>query len=428
MAAPAGLVVAWEGLNSAIPAGWARLTDFDDAFPRGADDGSISGVFGGSADHAHDINHVHPIPSHTHSGSWASAATGMTVGITTGALAVPQANHTHTVTLENESGTTLSAVASVLTQIPAYLDVILIESDGSADIPDNALVWFNGTSPPEDWEVATAVDGRYWRGATASGDGGSTGGTLATHAHSNHVHLIGAHTHDADVPSHASGATRIASGLDVQASSTNTTHGDGTSAATAASTGSAAQTASASEPPYLTLLPVRSTMAIEVVKTGLVFSWYGEAEDIPAGYEIADGQDGRCDLLGRFPKGDITGAQSIGGSESHTHPVPSHTHTAAHTHGTGTLGTLSGAPGDQQGSQAGATAVAAAGHTHTFTPATSGSTNPGADATTAVTSNGSNLPPYRTIIWIEKIDEFTASPFRRRYVPHRILPYRERVR
>ena len=80
---------------------------------------------------------------------------------------------------------------------------------------------------------------------------------------------------------------------------------------------------------------------------GMVMMWSGKLVDIPDGWGLCDGQDGRPNLLGRFPRcvgsgsaqpGTTGGANSVtlqvGHLPSHTHTLPGHTHSVgSHYHG-----------------------------------------------------------------------------------------------
>lgn len=436
MSIPSGLVVAWPDARASIASGWSALAEFDSKFPRGSELGGLIGALGGTPDHNHALNHQHALVSHSHTAITSSGPSALISVDTAGTPEQSQisAAHTHAIYGAATTGTTTNIAASDTQALgPPNLVVIMTEADGTADIPVGVLAWFNGTGAPENWAVADGLDGRpdmdgrYWKGADPGSDGGSTSGSSTSHSHASHTHGT-SHAHGSATAGHtAVGTVSLGTGLDPLGSTSESVHSvsvASTPNVTAVGSGGAA-TATEAEPPFVTVLPIVCTAATRTPATGMIFGWFGEEEDIPAGYEVCDGQEGRVNLLGRFPKGDITGVQVTGGGETHTHPVPSHQHTMTHNHGA-ISGSISAAT-ESANLDSGAGSTAAGGHTHTY------SGTPGNNSQTVVAASGtfspaSNVPEYATIIWIEKIAEFSASRVRRRYVPHRILPYRVRPR
>lgn len=408
--------------------GWERLTDFDGRYPYGM---SQAGNLGGSSNHSHEAGHFHTIPSHGHSGSSGSTGPSATRGVNTDSPFSTAAsfNHTHTVSIATQSNASLGVGSLPGASVaPPYISVIMIEADGTEDIPENSLAWFDGfTAPNAEWEIYSAADGRIMRGASTDGDGGSTGGAGGAHDHGDHSHIIGSHTHALTMTGGAT--TNVTSFLgattDYLVSHAHPTSADTDQSDDASSTGS--NDSAEAIPPHLTLLPLRSTAAVSTVPTGLIVGWYGLAEDIPFGYEPCDGLDGRPDLEGRFVLGDTSGEQVLGGSSQHTHSIPDHTHTTGHNHNAPS-GTLEQSENEEVTRFNGGSTVSDYEHTHTFTGFATGSTSNTSGSTSGTSGVGSNLPSYTSLIWIVKVREFFGDPPRRRYNPHRILPYRERVR
>ena len=109
-----------------------------------------------------------------------------------------------------------------------------------------------------------------------------------------------------------------------------------------------------------------STM--DAVPKGIVAMWAGELINIPVGWKLCDGQEGRPNMLARFIRGvtnSTTNPGTTGGQDaitlsetnipSHEHSIGSHTHTlAAHAHSMTHSHTMSG------------TISNASAHQHTF--------------------------------------------------------------
>ena len=423
MAAPVGIIVMWPGTNASIPSGWTRVTALDSKFPKGAAAAAEAGSTGGATTHSHtDGSHTHPIGSHSHSTYNTGAATGTgqdiynTVTSTTGATST----HTHVVTPGAASGTSgASANQSSSSNLPTYSTVIYIQSNGTTDIPIDAVAFINDTSAPTGYRKADGTGGApsyngvYFYGASPGADAGSTGGALTTHTHT-HDHGLGTHTHTASVGNPSATWNIWGTGSSpYTASSTHTHTISGASAnASATSTGTATSSTGTIEPPYTTLLPVQATSSISAPQN-LIVLWAGLIADIPTGWALCDGTNGTPDLREKYIKGNTAGAHSSGGAATHSHTYTAHTHTATHSHGAGTF-SASTVTNDRTfvGGSTGVL-VAANGHGHSVGSIPSGSAT--ATSASPTVSTESNEPPYSTVQYIMKvgqtvsIDEYDAS-------------------
>ncbi len=82
-------------------------------------------------------------------------------------------------------------------------------------------------------------------------------------------------------------------------------------------------------PPYYKLAFIKATPGANLPNTGIIAIWTGNLMDIPCGWALCDGVDGRPDLRGKF----ILGVDSLenpgatgGSSFHHSHKVPPHRH------------------------------------------------------------------------------------------------------
>lgn len=424
MTAPAGLIMGWPSTHASIPAGTVRLTDYDGIHLRGAGADNVAGINGGSSNHQHTSGHVHAIASHAHSGTTSSAGSTAAATQASGISFGIEDTHTHVITPGSTSGTTTDELLSSAALSLPTIAIIPVETDGTEFIPQGVVAWFSGRTAPTNWLIADGnsgtpnVNNRYWISPAASGNGGATSAGSLAHSHNQHTHESGDHDHPLTVAPAPVTFVATVSGSGATASSQGHTHFGGQSQESADTTGSGTSQGSTSpEPPFARLLPVYANTEIETVASGLVFGWRGLEDDIPAGYEICDGLEGRPDLRGRFLKGDITGTGALGGSETHTHTVPMHEHSLTHDHPL--AGTLPASSGTRQHS-AGAATPADDDHTHTFGATSGSNTQTVSSAAATDTGLGANVPPFRTVIWIIKIDDRAPQFVNRQYVPHRI--------
>lgn len=159
------------------------------------------------------------------------------------------------------------------------------------------------------------------------------------------------------------------------------------------------------------------------VPKGVIVMWSGEVVDIPNGWALCDGQDGRPNLMDRFivgagnvyTKGAVGGAASV--DVSHSHTVASHQHGIAadggHAHHLGPydLGNWVG-PDITDSVQDGSGATpAGSDHMHRIDMDTGwggghshgGATGSSSPATNTYTNSIDNRPPYYALCFIIKL-------------------------
>lgn len=145
---PAGVIVMWAGLLSAIPSGWALCDgqngtpDLRSRFIKGAAAGANPGATGGGATHAHAahtdvMNHTHPVtdPGHTHNQTRLPTATGAVVGFTvdTSMSGTPTTSGVSTgsattgVTTSNPGGGVASIAHDTVNHEPSYYALAFIQ-------------------------------------------------------------------------------------------------------------------------------------------------------------------------------------------------------------------------------------------------------------------------------------------------------------
>lgn len=419
---PSGAIVAWPGTASSIPAGWSRVADLDDRYPKGiATAGTQPGSTGGATSHTHTApGHTHDVShSHTTSGATSAAVGTIMTSPNTAGTTASAATHTHTVptptgTETVASGSTAQSVSSVSNE-PDRLSVVWISSDGTpAGVPATAV------TPTADvalagWTDYAPATGRFLKGAAAAGDGGATGaGALG-----NHVHALGAHTHTGTSHTHAAQVTGTAAQTLAPVAGPNAviwqsalhshpiTYG-ATNTAALASGGAADSNATSrgtdQDPPFRNVRIRENTSGAPSLPVGLICAWRGSLGSIPDNWQVADGTNGTVDLIGRYPKGATTSVGTAGGSAAgHTHATPSHTHTTSgHAH-TMAIGAATVATANVSATSA--VAVSLASHTHTH--ADTASTTPTVGGSTSgILPSTVTEPPYEEVAFIQ----MTAEP------------------
>jgi hypothetical protein len=136
----------------------------------------------------------------------------------------------------------------------------------------------------------------------------------------------------------------------------------------------------------------------DTIPADLILAWPGTVGTIPSGWTRVAALDNT------YPRGaTTTGAPSAtGGSSSHSHTTPSHAHSlGAHSHSvggsTGTSNTSTTSARFNGASQPQADQP----HSHARSAATSTAAAVNSTSTAAGSDSESNVPPTRTVIWIE---------------------------
>ncbi len=395
-AVPSGVIVAWPSTDASIPSGWARVTDLDTYYLEGTTSDPSSSP-GGQATHTHtDPGHTHTI-GHSHSGTTGGAAGANATQSGTG-LSIE--NHTHAITTDASSGSNNSAAANFDTASndPPYAEVIWIKSQGTTDIPAGAWALFDSDSLPSSW--ARVNGNRFLKGAAASGDGGSTGGSSDSHNHTDlgHTHTESAHTHTGTTDADSGTSTYNKSGTgDSLLGHVHTISGGD---ATATETEGYAVIADADgQPPWYKLNIIQNNTGGADLPLNTIAMWDGTIANIPSGWELCDGSGTCPNLNDKFIKGANADSEidGTGGALTHTHdPGTAHHHAInSHTHN---FTVEADATSQGKSFKSGGTNSASATHTHTLSITQTGG-NTG-DATVSVDDNTENRPPYKEIVFI----------------------------
>ncbi|MGH2384533.1 MAG: hypothetical protein ACRDGB_05715 [Candidatus Limnocylindria bacterium] len=414
----AGIIVGWDKTAASIPTGWPRETSLDARFVKMVPNATTDpGGTGGSN------THDHPFPAHTHTGPSHSHASGNTGTKTADAsdadTGTAPGTHSHT------TSTGAAAIPTSASGGPAnfdstngeppWLEVIFIKSDGTqAGLPDGCIAYFNGAAPTG-WTAHAASANRFWKGAPALGNGGSTGGTGNAHGHTSASHTHGSggtHSHTMSVGG-ASGDALSFLGAAVGPSSHAHTLADTGTAAPTFESASAATTANGdSQPPWHKLLPIENTSGGDSLTNGLICLWTGTLASIPSGWRLCDGAAGAPNLLDRFVKGaaDSLEVGATGGATTHTHASgASHTHlTAAHAHTRPADTGIAGATHNRD-LNTGKSWTSAHSHTVGGSTSTDGSAASGGTGA-AATANTSNDPVFTTVAFIQFNDQPPDAP------------------
>lgn len=406
MIAP-NVILPFDGLNSAIPAGFTRETLLDNKYIKGTANGVNPSSTGGSATHSHTSSaHSHTLNNHTHTGTSGNtnSASGGTIESQGGGY-ITNYDHTHAYTTGGISGGTTNGTAVTYGSVsndPPYYTVIFIKSSGYNTIPNNAMV-FSASTSRSGFAFHTASANRFLKGANTGANAGGTGGST-TNVHSiSHTHTTNSHTHTGG----NTGYTASYRKDDGRTSGDNALHGNhvhsftvgaGTQGIATYSTN--LTTTETVQPAYRTLNAFKNTSgSSQMPAVGDIALWLGTLASIPVGWKLADGSNGTPDMRGRYYKNPSSAsATSTGGANTHTHAAQSHTHSTSgsHTHYV-SFGEYTGGPNRWRDS-AGYTIVRG-NHNHASANATSATTSYASANTSA--NSSSNEPEYRTVAFIQ---------------------------
>lgn len=416
MSIPAGVIAIWRGTIANIPAGWDLcdgnggrpnlLGKFLRSVPAATDPGGGGGSdththvesgTGGSHNHGGTSgaggSHSHTSPtetgSHSYSvhgsidvdipGSLGGAGNNRTAGNHNHSWGSGSDNHTHTInTLGSHDHTLQNADTR-----PAYYQVAFIYSDGSPVTFAEGIItlWSDILGNiPAGWALDATLVAKFLRGVPAATDPGGTGGA-DSHTHTQdadgaHTHTLASsswsHTHTSNSGgshNHGNATYNPATANSGRTTSEGShTHGSGSGGSShshsAASAGSHSHTVNNSDgrPPYYELAPIDADVGGANLKVGLICIWTGTIANIPADWELCDGNGGRPNLLTKFIRGVATAGTNPGGTSgdlTHTHTVQdagNHTHTdssaGSHRH-TGSSATWSHWHGAKESDTAG---------------------------------------------------------------------------
>ena len=404
-AAPAGVIVGWTGTEASIPVGWSRVTDFDGFFLKSVPNNSTNpGTATSTATtHTHTSPaHNHTQDAHSHTSNAASGVPSATVTKHTagGDSLLSTDTHTHTVpnsSSDTATNQTTAATLSSTSNDPPYSEVIWIQSNGTTDIPDTAIGFFNSASLPSGW---TAVSpGKFLKSAVVASDPGADGGA-DNHTHtSSHNHTQDANTHTSassgsDTPANDQGTSNPANSAVAHAHSITWASTVATNQATDGNVNTASYL-----PPYYALVGVQNTSGTPDLPENIIAVWRGSLAEIPANWVLADGTNGTPNLLDRFVMSTSTAnLGNTGGSQGHSHTATAHTHTQdSHTHAL-TLNDPSLTAQKRTNNNSGPGGSNAA-HTHSATSAGTTATNQ--TTTMSVDSTSDTRPPFVEVAFIQ---------------------------
>jgi hypothetical protein len=411
MAIPNGVIFIWTGTHASIPAGWSRVLELDDRFPKGILDGTTNpNVTGGALTHSHTTtaNHSHTMTDHTH--AFAIGAHTLNAQPSGGGQAFAEASHNHggSGTTGSASGGELQSIASSYSSVsnnPPYYEVIFITPATSAGgIPDLSLGLSDDTSFVNNsgkYNGYYNCDGnnstpnlayKYLLGASTGANAGATGGSV-TNAHNlTHSHTVNSHTHS---NASTAGSVNITGSNSTSSNKLkNHSHTVTFGSATVTINNDPALTTSESvEPAYSALLALQNRSGTVYTPVGIIGLWLGTIANIPTNFEIVSSMYDKHLKIGGIV-GDIG---VTGGSNTHSHTNSTHTHTgSSHTHTISGLEHTSVGTGGSSGGASSASADQA-------TPHSSSMTAGGAIYSTETTSSDSvsNEPEYRTVAFIK---------------------------
>jgi hypothetical protein len=426
---PDGIGFWWVGTNSQVSSlsGWDRVTDFDDRFVKGTANVTDPNATGGSSTHIHATSsHTHTEAAHTHTGTFAASPLtedGQDPGAGSGVWAIGL--HTHAFTTGSVAGPTSGGNANTWTAVSSNPDnyrAIYIESDGTADgFPDDVVCYYDNASAPTGWTQHAASVGRFFYGATGSGNGGGTAGD------SDHTHTPGAHTHTAGNHDHPNGTSAAGTGNSgaenygfdgILSSHTHSTSMASSGSSTSGSVSGGTSSSTDGAPPYHKLLAIQNTSSASVWLEGAIAMWRGTLANIPDDWLLCDGGD-QPDLRGKFILNDASGGGdhgATGGNVGHNHTTASHTHSSSHSHTMATTGNYFQPYGeDERFSGSGGNRLPLRNsednnNNHTHGGVGTSATDPGLAATSSALDNNTDTQPaFRTVAFLEAPEEPKAA-------------------
>lgn len=409
-----GIIFIWTGTHAGIPAGWSRVTDMDDKYPKGTASATNPNTTGGSATHSHTSTaHSHGVYNHTHTIYLSSGISGgnTTDSFNTGS----QYNHDHAAHtssgIDSSSVSSPAATYSSISNDPVFYNVIYITpSTGASVIPsgvialaDSAKTKFNIC----DGTLGTPnLVGKFLKGASASANAGTIGGST-TNVHSLiHTHAVNHHHAASNTPDVSAFTGRSQSGpATLPWGHGHTVYPDWSYLSTGDTP--SLTTTETVEPAYTGLLAVQA-ISNSSPEIGIICLWKGLLSAIPSGWKLCDGASGTIDMRGKHLKivGTVGTVGATGGSNTHTHASQSHTHTSiSHSHTVPNVGHSGGSA--SRGS--GGPPRTVNGQTYHTVSTSSNNLDMSATATTA--DIVSNEPPYRTVAFIKLMYKIEQGAF-----------------
>lgn len=401
-----GIIFIWTGTHASIPAGWSRVTDMDDRYPKGTADATDPNTTGGATTHSHTSPaHTHTAAAHTHTitigaGSGSSTNTG-------GHNDAVLLGHAHSAftsgAVANFSCQSVAVTYASTSNDPPYYGVIYVTPTTVVSSLPSGIVVLADAASPTGFNICDGTSGtpnlagKYLKGAGTGADAGGTGGST-TNTHSiTHSHTT-SHDHEGATSGAGDSATRNtnAGGGSVVLPSHTHTVTPNAATPTLSDTLSLVTTETV-EPAYTKLLAIQAATQ-SLMPRNIIGMWSGTLATIPAGWVLCDGNNGTVDMRGRHLKITATVGEvgDTGGSNTHAHASQNHDHAGvSHSH-TAPNATHSGTNAPEGSSGLEATAVTGTVH-GVSTDSVNLVVNTG--STTADSSN--NEPPYRTVAFIK---------------------------
>lgn len=409
-----GIIFIWTGTHASIPAGWSRVTDMDDKYPKGTADVTDPNTTGGNATHSHTSpTHTHTAGAHTHGITLGTGSGGG--GAATSGSNAQVVGHTHggmtSGAVASFSASSVAATYAAISNNPPYSTVIYITPTTAVSKIPAGVVGLADEAAPANFAACDGAGGtpnlvgKYLLGAATAANAGTTGGSTTNTHDLTHTHTT-SHTHAA---ASSGGGANTGGGT---GGSGYVTPGHVHSVTLPAAAPSTADTpsvvtAETVEPAYTKLMAIQAS-AETSAPYKIIALWLGTLANIPRGWKLCDGTGGTIDMRDRHLKITATVGEigNTGGANTHTHASQNHTHAVlSHTHNTSIDHT--GHTNVNKSGTSG-TAPATSGTTHSITTV-SGDLALAAGATTADSAN--NEPPYRTVAFIKLVSISNPGEF-----------------
>lgn len=271
--------------GTTIPTNWKECDgnnstpNLTNKYLKGASAGADAGTTGGSLTHQHTLNHGagHSV-SHTHSQVTVAASASQRNDDDPAANDMVKADHTHTVSL-NAYADSITSNATIDTSgdtvEPAYKKLVAIQNQNAQESTPKGIIglWLGTLANiPTGWSEVTAMNNRFLKIASNTGEIGDIGGNN-THTHGSiaHQHAMthGSGDHTATISGHSE-TTRH------DGNSVGGSRGDGVHNVTVGSASATLQNSNTTanstnnEPPYRTTAFIKLTQTADA---GFLFNF-----------------------------------------------------------------------------------------------------------------------------------------------------------
>jgi hypothetical protein len=409
MAVPNNVILLWNGTNAEVTAltNYSRETTLDGKYILGAASGVEPNATGGQTTHDHaSPAHNHTQDSHLHT---VTGAADTESGKPAGAGTAKFSTKAHTHNQVNSATATATNQTTVLDVNTTANDltgrkVIFIKSNGTDDVPDDGVAFFDNATLPASW--TKILDNKWLVGAGAAADASDNSPANPLEAHN---HTTVAHTHTQDAHGHTSTASgtsvgsALGTGTGDYSNPKGHTHLVNLNAATAVNQ-DATVTLDGTEdgrPPYKRIFTIQNETGGDDLPDGIIGLWLGAKADIPTNWaEYTAMQEKFLEVT--TVDGELG---DTGGTDQHDHTANTHTHTqTAHDHPT----SMQAAPTMDTVRRGFSFPLSWWLHTHVWTIGTTAAVNQSTVATISNNTTKHNYPEYRTVAYI-KYTEPAAS-------------------